>query len=413
MQVFKFGGASVKDANGVRNLVDILSKEQGDILVVISAMGKMTNAFEKLINVYFSNQDFSSELQSIVDFHRKIIQNLDIQNCLFDEYLSLLEIELKKKVSDNYNYEYDRLIGFGELFSTIIVWIYIRENVGGAAWVDVRDIIKTDSNYRFAKVNWKQTVQLAKQKIDFSKKRVFLTQGFIASDLLGHSTSLGREGSDYSAAILAYAFSAESISIWKDVPGVLNVDPRLFDNPELLPELSFYDAIELAFFGAQVIHPKTIQPLKNKRIPLMVKSFENPNDKGTLVSHNKANISTPIVIIKNHQVLLSIRTRDFSFVDEKNLASIFSVLSEFNAKVNMMQNGAVSFSVVVDFLPRLFDAMLKKISIDFDVKYNSNLELITIRHYTKSKIDELLEDRTVYLEQKSRNTAQYLVDNNL
>ncbi len=410
MQVFKFGGASVKDAKGVCNLVDIISKEQGDLIVVISAMGKVTNAFEKLINAYFSNQDFSSEFQFIVDYHREIIQDLNVQACLFDEYLALLETELQKQVSDNYNFEYDRLIGFGELFSTIIVWVYIRENFGGVSWIDIREIIKTDSNYRFAKVDWEQTIQLINQKIDFSRKRIYLTQGFIASDLQGNSTSLGREGSDYSAAILAYACSAESISIWKDVPGVLNADPRLFENPELLSELSFYDAIELVFFGAQIIHPKTIQPLKNKKIPLKVRSFLEPEKEGTLVSQNRVSIKSPIVIIKEHQVLLSIKTRDFSFVDERNLALIFSILSEANAKINMMQNGAVSFSVVVDFMPRSFDAMLKKISSNFDVKYNSNLKLITIRHYTKKKIDELLKDSKIYLEQKSRNTAQYLIN---
>ena len=409
MLVYKFGGAAVKDAAGVRNLTQIISKEKEDLLVVISAMGKMTNAFEKLINAYLSNLDYTKELNFIVEYHLEIIKDLDIESCLFNEYLDVLESELKKVSSSDYNFEYDRLIGFGELFSTIIVWQYLRKTIEGTKWLDVRDIIKTDSNFRFAKVDWEQTIRNTESEIDFSKRKIYITQGFIASDLNNKTTSLGREGSDYSAAIFAYALSAESITIWKDVQGVLNADPRLSKNAKLLEQLSFYDAIELAFFGAQIIHPKTIQPLKNKRIPLFVRSFKDVNCKGTLVGNRKVEIDTPIVIVKENQVLFSITTRDFSFVDEKNIASIFSILSEYNAKVNMMQNGAVSFSVVVDYMPRSFKQMLEKLNVDFDVRYNSELRLLTIRHYTQAKIDSLILNQKVYLEQKSRNTAQYLV----
>ncbi len=413
MLVYKFGGASVKDAQGVKNIVDILSKVDDELIVVVSAMGKMTNAFEALINAYFSQKDYSNELKFIVDYHRNIIEELEIDTCTFDEYLSLLESELEQKVSEDYNFEYDRIIGYGELFSTLIIWVYIRKNIGGASWIDVREIIKTDSNYRFAKVDWEQTISNAQKQIDFTKHKVYLTQGFISSNSKGYITSLGREGSDYSAAILAYALSAENITIWKDVPGVLNADPRLSDDNELLEQLSFYDAIELAFFGAQIIHPKTIQPLKNKKIPLYVRSFLDLENKGTLVTSEKVNIETPIVIVKDNQVLFSITTRDFSFVDEKNISSIFAVLSEYNAKVNMMLNGAVSFSVVVDYMPRSFDKMIEKLNVDFDVRYNSQLKLITIRHYTAEKIDELVGMQKIYLEQKSRNTAQYLVNQDL
>jgi len=410
MLVYKFGGASVKDAAGVKNIVDILSKVDDELLVVISAMGKMTNAFEALINAFFSQKDYSKEFKFIVDYHRGIIKELEIDTCVFDEYLSMLELELEQQTTANYNFEYDRIIGYGELFSTIIVWLYMRKNFGGVSWVDVRKIIKTDSNYRFAKVDWQQTVSNAQEQIDFSKHKIYLTQGFISSNNKGETTSLGREGSDYSAAILSYALSAKNITIWKDVQGVLNADPRSTNDTELLEQLSFYDAIELAFFGAQIIHPKTIQPLKNKKIPLYVRSFLELSNKGTLVTNKKVNIKVPIVIVKENQVLFSITTRDFSFVDERNISSIFAVLSEYNAKVNMMLNGAVSFSVVVDYMPRFFDQMIKKLNLDFDVRYNSSLKRITIRHYTSEKINELVGKQKVYLEQKSRNTAQYLVN---
>ena len=410
MLVYKFGGASVKDADGIRNLTDIISKEKGNLLVVISAMGKMTNAFEILLEAYLSKQDFSKALQFIVHYHQKIIKDLNIDACLFDEYLSLLETELKQEPTSDYNYEYDKIIAYGELFSTIIVWLYVRQVMGQTKWIDVRDIIKTDSNFRFSRVNWQETQSKTLGTINFSKHRIYLTQGFIASDSKNRTTTLGREGSDYSAAILSYILSAKSITIWKDVEGVLTADPSLFETPSLLQQLSFYDAIELAFFGAKIIHPKTIQPLRNKKIPLYVKSFLEPDKQGTLVSKQKVNIQTPIVIIKDNQVLFSITTRDFSFVDEKNISSIFAILSEYNAKVNMMQNGAVSFSLVVDYMPKMFNGLLEKLSADFDVRYNLNLKLITIRHYTKEKVAELLGEQKIYLEQKSRNTAQYLVD---
>lgn len=410
MLVYKFGGASVQDAKAIKNVANIINTVDSELLIVISAMGKMTNAFEQLINAYFSSQPVDKALKNIVDFHEKIIHDLEIEVPFFYDFLLMLEAELKQEPTDAYNFEYDRLIGYGELFSTMVVGTYLKQTEASAYWLDIRKIIKTDDNFRFAKVDWEQTTQNAQDQIDFSKHRVYLTQGFISSNKAEQTTSLGREGSDYSAAILSYVLSAESITIWKDVPGVLNADPRLTENAELLPELSFYDAIELAFFGAQIIHPKTIQPLKNKKIPLYVRSFINLECKGTLVNHQKTQIKIPIVIVKENQVLLSIRTRDFSFVDEKNISSIFAVLSKYNAKVNMMQNGAVSFSIVVDYLPMAFDQMIEMLSIDFDIKYNSNLKLITIRHYTSEKIEALIGAQDVFIEQRSRNTAQYLVN---
>lgn len=410
MKVFKFGGASVKDAEGVKNITSIIESEPGDLIVVVSAMGKMTNAFEQLINAYFNQQYFSKELQTILDYHQNIIDDLNLECLLYHNFVSELNKSLSFLASEDYNFEYDKLIGFGELFSTAIIQSYFEKVKLQSKWVDVRQIIKTDSNFRYAKVDWQSTIEHAKTQFDFKGKSTYLTQGFIASDSQNRMTSLGREGSDYSAAILSFALSAESITIWKDVSGVLNADPRIFEKTQLLEQLSYYDAIELAFFGAQVIHPKTIQPLKNKSIPLYVKSFKAYTHKGTLVSSIKTEIKIPIVIIKEKQVLLSIKTRDFSFVDEKNISSIFAILSEYNAKVNMMLNGAVSFSIVIDYMPRSFEDLALKLSSEFDLRYNLNLELVTIRHYNKEKINEILKDRKVFLEQKSRNTAQYLLN---
>lgn len=410
MKVYKFGGASVKDAQSVKNVLDIISNTQGHLVLVISAMGKMTNAFEKLIHAYYHQKNYSQELDYIINYHKEIIFELAMDSDVLNIYLEELKIALDRKPSENYNFEYDQLIGFAELFSSLIVGEYMAQRIENTKWIDIREIIKTDQNYRFAKVNWEETIKNAKTKIDFSTHRIYLTQGFISSDSKGNTSSLGREGSDYSAAIISYSLGAESITIWKDVVGVLNADPRITTETVLLEKLSFYDAVELAFFGAQIIHPKTIQPLRNKKIPLYVRSFEELENKGTLVSNQKVKIEVPIVIVKENQVLLSITTRDFSFVDENNISSIFSILSEYNVKVNMMQNGAVSFSIAVDYIKRDFDTMIEKLNQDFDIRYNSKLKLITIRHYSEQKIEELIGDEKVYLEQKSRNTAQYLVN---
>ncbi|MBN2668880.1 MAG: aspartate kinase [Bacteroidales bacterium] len=407
MRVYKFGGASVKDANGVKNVANIIASNSRDLIVVISAMGKMTNAFEVLLKAYFENRKFDEAFSVIENYHREILSELGIISPAFESLLSDLKNHLTKKSSNHYNFEYDRIIGYGELMSTRIVSDYLT-NLGLLhKWIDIRTVIRTDNNYRFAKVDWDKTVEQAQE--NFTVNQLYITQGFIGADADSNTTSLGREGSDYSAAILSYATHSEDVTIWKDVPGVLNADPRLFDDAVLIPELSYYDAIELAFFGAQVIHPKTIQPLKNKAIPLYVKSFVDQNLKGTKVDFQQATIEQPIIIIKDNQILLSIRTRDFSFVDEKNISTIFNLLSKYNAKVNLMQNGAISFSVVIDAIPMLFDALLKDLQADFEVRYNHHLKLITVRHYNTYSTEQLIGDKMIYLEQRSRNTAQYLV----
>jgi aspartate kinase len=358
MEVLKFGGASIVNAAAIRNVVAITSKYQNDILLVVSAMGKMTNAFEGLVEQYFYDKNYKEILQEIIDYHINVCDDLSIQNKeLVLNLFSDLKRELQKTCTDNYHYEYDRIVSFGELLSSTILHLYMQEQSIQNICLDVRKLIKTDKTYRFANVLWEETLDNISEYFNNSNNSVFITQGFIAG--AGETTtSLGREGSDYSAAIFAYALNAEKITIWKDVPGVLTSDPRLSSEASLLDELSYYDAIELAFFGAQVIHPKTIQPLKDKNIPLLVRSFKNLEQEGTKITNKQVDITKPIVIVKEEQVLLSIRTKDFSFVEEENMSMIFSILSRYNVKVNMMQNGAVSFSLVVDFRKHLFDDMI-------------------------------------------------------
>jgi len=409
MEVLKFGGVSIADAERIRNVVNIIRQYQKDILIVVSAVGKMTNAFEELIEKYFYKENYQSSLQKIEDYHQKIIEDLEIKDTeRIVRLFSQLKESLQKDVSSDYHYEYDRIVSFGELLSSTILHIYLQEQGLENSWIDVRDLIKTDDKYRFANVIWEDTLENISEYFQTSSSHLFVTQGFISS-CGENTTTLGREGSDYSAAIFAYALNSKRITIWKDVPGVLTCDPRLTDKVSLLDEMSYYDAIELAFFGAQIIHPKTIQPLKEKNIPLVVRSFKDISSKGTSISNKKVVITKPIIIVKENQVLLSIKTKDFSFVEEKNMSVIFSILSRYNVKVNMMQNGAVSFSLVVDFRKYLFDDMISELSQFFDLRYNKNLSLITIRHYNNTAIAEWISGHKIYLEQKSRNTAQYLI----
>ncbi len=409
MQIYKFGGASVKDAEGVRHIAKIVSNQSGRLMIVISAMGKMTNAFEQLVRAYYEGHKHNSELRFIEKFHLNMIQELELDDSSFYNYFKRLKSLLETPSTRNFNFEYDKLICFGELFSTLIIQQYFIKQGIRSEWLDIRNLIKTDSNYRFARVNWDLTAQNIQKNLQKSSSDIFLTQGFIASDKQGNSTSLGREGSDYSAAILAYVTNAKELTIWKDVPGILNADPRIFKTTDLIKELSYHEAIELAFFGAQVIHPKTIHPLKNKSIRLKVKSFIHPEKEGSLVSSFQGEINSPIIIIKENQALLSFKMPDFSFVDESNISHIFKIFSQYNAKVNLMQNSAVSFSVAIDYQEMHFETMLSNLEQHFEIRYNKGLKLITVRHYTQEKLDELIKDSKIFLEQKTRNTAQYLV----
>ena len=414
MKIFKFGGASVKDADGVKNVAQIIKNEgANNTLVVVSAMGKMTNAFEEVVDAYYNKSDeLPEKLTFIEDFHKNIMSSLfDKADAVYQEIDVLfgeLGWFLARNSSRRYNYVYDQIICFGELLSTRIVSAYLQKIGTKNTWFDVRNYIKTDSNYRDAKVDWELTQELITQKVDVHT--INITQGFIAANDTENTTTLGREGSDYTAGIFAYCLNAESVTIWKDVPGVLNADPRVFSETQLLEQISYEEAIEMAFYGASVIHPKTIQPLQNKNIPLLVRSFVNPKDKGTRVSSG-ANLVpfTPCFIVKKSQILVSISALDFSFMVENNISYIFQKLHDYQLKVNLIQNSAISFSVCVDNKFTKFDAFYEELSAQFKLDVQKNIDLYTVRHFNESAIKLIEERGESLLTQVNKETIQIVV----
>ena len=422
MNVYKFGGASVKDAASVKNVAHILKHfAAGNTIVVISAMGKVTNALEKLADaVFYKNEAPAPILEEIKKYHFDIVKELfpSPQHPIYNE-LNNTFVELDWAIEDeltaNYDYEYDKIVSMGEIISTKIVNAYLNEIGIPSKWWDARDVIQTDNTYREGKVNWELTQELVSQKLlpqfSASGNNIIITQGFIGGTSENFTTTLGREGSDYTAAILAFTTDARGVMIWKDVPGVLNADPKWFDETKKLDHLSYQDAIELAYYGASVIHPKTIKPLQNKKIPLFVKSFLEPEKKGTALSELPSEPAIPCFIFKVNQVLISISPKDFSFINEENFASIFQLFAEKNIKINLMQNSAISFSVSIDYDARKFPDLLQTLQKDYRVLYNENVELITIRYYDQATIDRVLIGKTALLEVKSRNTVQLVVKN--
>ena len=412
MRIFKFGGASVKDADGIKNVLDVLQKVGfEDVLLVVSAMGKTTNAMEIVIKNYFEKSNgLQSAIQDVKKYHNQILLDLfDIEDDdVFFAVKSLfadLEYFLRSNKSPNYNFVYDQVVSYGELISTTIISHYFNFRGLKNHWLDVREYIKTDSTYRDAEVNWEATQKNISKNV--KKKALNITQGFIGSDENGFTTTLGREGSDYTAAIFAYCLNAGSVTIWKDVPGVMNADPRYFENAILLNQISYREAIELAFYGATVIHPKTLQPLQKKEIPLFVKSFLNPELPGTSVSKGvDLEPKTPCYILKKDQLLISLSSIDFSFIMEENISEIFALLHQFKIKVSLIQNTAISFSVCIEDKFRNFNELKTILSKKFKVSYNENVSLFTIRHFTKEAAEIVEKDKTVLLKQISRETMQ-------
>ena len=414
MRIFKFGGASVKDADGVKNLAHVLEQVGFEnTLLVVSAMGKTTNALEVVIRNYFDkSNELNASLQEIRKYHNQILLDLfeNEDHEVFYEVTSLLddlEYFIRSNKSPNYNFVYDQVISLGELVSTTIVSFYLKEIGITNTWLDVRNFIKTDTNYRDANVDWEQTQNLIKKGVN--KNALNITQGFIGSDENNFTTTLGREGSDYTAAIFAYCLSAESVTIWKDVPGVLNADPRYFENAILLNQISYREAIELAFYGASVIHPKTLQPLQRKEIPLYVKSFINPQLNGTSVSKG-ADLEphVPCFIVKKNQLLLSLSSLDFSFIMEEHISEVFALFHQYKVKVNLIQNSAISFSVCIEDKFNNFEELRKILAKKFKVSYNENVSLYTIRHFDEKSKDIVETNKTVLLKQISRETLQII-----
>jgi aspartate kinase len=412
MKIFKFGGASVKDAEGVKNIYNLLQTVgYQEVLIVVSAMGKMTNALEIVVKNYVEQaKELAENLQEIKKYHNQIIIDLfeDENNSVFTEINNTfqeLESFLQQNKSPNYNFIYDQVVSFGELISTKIISSYFNYRGLTNQWLDVRNYIKTDSNYRDAQVLWDDTFKNIQR--GGTQKTLYITQGFLGSDEHNFTTTLGREGSDYTAAIFGYCLNAESVTIWKDVPGVLNADPRYFENAILLQQISYKEAIELAFYGASVIHPKTLQPLQRKEIPLFVKSFLNPSQAGTKVFKGADLVpQTSCFIVKKNQLLVSVSSLDFSFIMEENISEIFALLHKYKLKVHLIQNSAISFSVCLDDKFNNFQTLIKQLKKKYDVSYNENVSLYTIRHYTTEAQEMVEKNKTVLIKQNSRGTMQ-------
>ena len=415
MEIFKFGGASVKDATGVRNLMSMLQKlDKKEVLIVISAMGKMTNAFEDLVKAYHQKEtNLEPHLEKIRLFHLNIVEDLDLglNVSIHDELKSIFEEIanfLKKNNSTDYDYIYDQIVSKAEFISTRICSAYLTAHRLKHQWLDVRKCIKTDSDFRRAKVDWELTTKAIQKTVDTSG--ITITQGFVGSDNYGRTTTLGRECSDYTAGIFAFCLDAEKVSIFKDVPGVLNADPREFKQTSLIEQISYKEAIEMAFYGASVIHPKTLQPLQRKSIPLVVRSFLDADLKGTYVGSELDIVpKIPCFIVKKHQILISISDKEFHFVMENDISEIFRFLHDFKIKVNLIQNSAISFSLCIEDNFNNFERLMAKLKPKYKVKYNENLTLYTIRHFDEEAMSLLENDADVLLKQRSRETAQIIV----
>jgi len=414
MLVFKFGGASVKDAAGMINLARVVGMYRDkELLIVVSAMGKTTNALERLTKAYVNRTDDVHDIfDEIKQYHYQVMEQLfDAADPVFDEVANtFVEIDwaIEDEPQDDYDFIYDQIVSVGELVSTRIVNAYLNKTGIKSRWLDVRGYIHTDNTYREGVVQWDKTRASISSEIPaMLAKSVVVTQGFLGGTSENFTTTLGREGSDYTASILASCLNAESVTTWKDVPGVLNADPKFFADTVKFDELSYTEAIEMTYYGATVIHPKTIKPLQNSKIPLLVKPFNHPEEAGTVIKEDGINrFDKPVIIIKQNQVLLSLSAKDYSFISENHLSEIFRLLAISHIKVNMMQTSALSFTICFDYDEERFNKLLQRLGVGFKAKYNNNLMLITTRHYTPGTLKELTAGKTVLLEQVSRNTAQ-------
>ena len=417
IKVFKFGGASVKDAEAIRNVAKILKGFAGEkLVIVVSAMGKTTNALEDVVAAHAAQNGKAFELlEGIKQFHYKIAVELfgedeTLLTTLNDTFVEI-EWALEDEPHENYDYMYDQIVSVGELLSTQIVAAYLNKEKFASHWLDARDVIQTDDIFREGWVNWEETNRRIQSTVpDILKSgKWIITQGFIGSTTENFTTTLGREGSDYSAAIFSFCLDGESMTIWKDVPGVLTADPAKFENATLLERLSYREAIEMTYYGAKVIHPKTIKPLQNKSIPLQVKSFVHPAGVGTLISNEVEDHYPPMVALEDEQALLNISTKDFSFVAEHHMSYLFQQIADLRLQVNMMQNTAISFAVCFNDVDDKVLEFAERIQENFKVTINRGLELITVRHYQQNVLDNLKKGKLVLMEERIRGTVQMIV----
>jgi len=415
MKVYKFGGASVRDGDGIRNLADIVSKEAGNLAVIISAFGKTTNNLEEVLKYWLAGDDiYNRLLEEIHGSHQSIIEGLFTgkvsARSKIDLSFSILKEYLLSEKSREYDYVYDQVVSYGEIWSTMIVDEYMKMNSSEVEWLDIRENLITDDRYRDANILWSESTRRIKSVFDFSRKRIYVTQGFIGGTVSGQTTTLGREGSDYTAAIIANILDAEEVVVWKDVPGILNADPKWLPDAVKLEEISYREAVEMTFSGAKVIHPKTIKPLHNKNIPLHVRSFLVSGDEGTVI---KADATLkkilPVFIKKEDQILISILPKDLSFVMGDNLSRVFHYFMINGIKVNMVQASAISIIVCVDDERPKVDALIDELKSDFSAVYNENIEMLSIRHYTPEAIERITKGRDILLEQRTRSTVRFVV----
>lgn len=412
MKIFKFGGASVKDAESVKNVAVVLESQGFEkCLLVVSAMGKTTNALEKVVEYYFAKEDYHAEIEKVKQNH------LDISNGLFQEnhpvfaeislFFDDIESFLRRNKSPNYNFVYDQVVSCGEMISSKILSEYLNDIQFKNTWLDARDYIKTDSSYREGTIDWEET---QKNISALNPQRSYVTQGFIGSESNNFTVTLGREGSDYSAAVFAYCLDAEAMTIWKDVPGVMTGDPRKFKNVSLLSNISYEEAIEMAYYGASVIHPKTLQPLQQKNIPFYVKSFLDPSKPGTKVGNTDKNRFEESYILKDNQHLMRIATRDFSFIAEEHLSQIFALLAKYKIKISLMQNSAISLALCLEDKYNNIDELNKELQIAFDSEIVKNVSLFTVRNANLEDINKFYENKNILLEQISKKTVQVVTN---
>ena len=422
MKIFKFGGASVKDAPAIENLKNILQRyENEQLVVVISAMGKTTNFMEKLLDAYYHEPEKIEGLVSeLRRNHETVAEQLMGKDNPFlmhsDRLFTLLNEQLQRPTSDNFDYDYDRIVSFGELLSTTLIAVYLDTQHLETKWLDARQLIRTDNTYREGHVDWTVTQKLVCNTIKpYYQDRshgIVLTQGFIAGTAENQTTTLGREGSDYSAAIIANTLDAECVTVWKDVPGILNADPKRFPNAVKIDTLTYHETVELAYYGASVIHPKTLKPLHNKQIPLFVKSFFHPEMEGSKITQEADTVEVPSYIVKDNQLLISVSPRDFSIIGVENLSTILDILSDYRIKINLIQNSALTFSVCTDNVPLRLQPCLEALQKAFIVKFNDGIRLVTIRHYdseSEKGVLKMFENEEVLIRQSNRHTLQLVL----
>jgi aspartate kinase len=415
MIVYKFGGASVKDAGGIRNLERIVSEEKENLVIVVSAFGKTTNALEIVLKAWMSGDErYKDLLDDIYSYHLSVAEELfpsgDTGKSKIDISFAKLEEYLKTEKRSDYDFEYDQIVSYGEIWSTIIVAAFLKHRGLNAEWIDIRGNLITDDRFRDADILWNESTARIRSVFNFKGTDMYVTQGFIGSTIAGQTTTLGREGSDYTAALLANMLDAEKVVVWKDVPGLLNADPKWLADASRLEEVSYLEAVEMTFSGAKVIHPKTIKPLHNKNISLHVKSFLAPGEKGTIIkSDTSRKHGLPVFIKKENQIMISILPKDFSFAMGENLSRIFYLFIQHGIKVNIVEASAISIDVCIDDDRMKVESLIEDLRTEFTAVYNENVEMLSIRHYTPEAIERITSGREILLEQRTRNSVRFVV----